>query len=117
MLRDVSLYLQDIETACKKIIAYTEGVPKIVFFQGDMVFDATIRNLEVIGEAIKQIPASFRVKYPNVEWRKIAGLRDIVIHHYFGIDSDIIWDVIQNKIPELLIQIQLMLANESSNSE
>ena len=112
MSRDVSLYLQDIKEACQKVIAYTENVSKNDFFRGEMVFDATMRNLEVIGEAIKQIPVSFRVRYPDIEWRKIAGLRDIVIHHYFGIDPEIIWDIIQNKVPELLTQIQAILANE-----
>ena len=60
--------------------------------------DAVVRNLEVVGEAVKKIPDHIRRKYPEVEWSKIAGLRDILIHEYFGIDVDIIWDIIQTKL-------------------
>ena len=60
-----------------------------------------VRNLEVIGEAAKMIPEAIRVEYPNIEWKKIAGLRDILAHHYFEVDLDIVWDIVQNKLPEL----------------
>jgi uncharacterized protein with HEPN domain len=66
-----------------------------------MRIDAVIRNLEIIGEATKMIPESIRVRYPSVEWKKIAGLRDILAHHYFEVDLDIIWDIVQNKLPGL----------------
>jgi uncharacterized protein with HEPN domain len=60
-----------------------------------------VRNLEIIGEAVKHLPKDVQKGYPHVEWKKIAGLRDILIHAYFGIDHDIVWDVVTNKIPEL----------------
>jgi uncharacterized protein with HEPN domain len=66
-----------------------------------MRIDAVVRNLEIIGEAAKMIPDSIRVQYPNIEWKKISGLRDILAHHYFEVDLDIVWDIIQNKLPEL----------------
>lgn len=66
-----------------------------------------MRNLAIIGEAAKKIPAEFRRKYPELEWKKMAGLRDIVVHDYFGIDEDIIWDVVTIRIPELKQYISL----------
>jgi len=80
--------------------------------QDEKTFDAVVRNLEIIGEATKHIPPEMRARYPNVEWHKIAGLRDIVAHEYFGLDEDILWDVVQNRIPVLLDSIQQILAAE-----
>lgn len=77
------------------------GLTRESFAQDTMRIDAVVRNLEIIGEAAKMIPESIRVEYPNIEWRKIAGLRDILAHHYFEVDLDIVWDVVQNKLPEL----------------
>lgn len=77
---------------------------KIAFenFESDWIIgDAVLRNLEIIGEAVKALPADFKAVHGSIDWRKISGLRDILIHHYFGIDKKIIWDIIQNKIPEL----------------
>jgi uncharacterized protein with HEPN domain len=75
------------------------------FITNDKTYDAVLRNLEVIGEAVKNLPDDFRDLHPQIEWRKIAGLRDIVAHVYFGVNDEIVWDVIQNKIPVLHEQI------------
>ncbi len=73
--------------------------------------DAVVRNLEVIGEAVKQLPEEITQQQSHVEWRKIGSLRDILIHHYFGIDVGIIWDVVQNKLPDFERQIRTIPEN------
>ena len=101
MPRDSNVYLEDILEAVGKIRSYTDGLSYESFRVSSMAVDAVIRNLEVIGEAAKQIPDSIRTQAPEVPWKRIAGLRDILIHEYFGIDMDIIWDIVQNKLPML----------------
>jgi len=66
-----------------------------------LVRDAVIRNLEIIGEAAKNIPKSIKEKYPDIKWRELAGLRDILIHRYFEVNIRILWDIIKNKLPDL----------------
>ncbi len=61
--------------------------------------DAIVRNLDVIGEAVKKLPADFRAQHPTLEWKKMAGLRDILIHEHFGMDAEIVWDIVKNKVP------------------
>ena len=101
MPRDFEVYLEDIREAIVKIRDYTAGLTRESFAQDNMRIDAVIRNLEIIGEAAKMVPESIRTRFPLVEWKKIAGLRDILAHHYFEVDLDIIWDILQNKLPEL----------------
>lgn len=113
MSRDYKLYLADILEAIRKIESYTQGLSLLEFSQDEMRVDAVMRNLEIIGEATKNIPAEVRQKYPAVEWRKIAGLRDVAIHTYFTIDLQIIWDVVQNKLPSLHSDIAKIVEVES----
>src|SRR5262245_45363032 len=86
MPRDFEVYLEDIRQAIGKIRRYTEGLTRDAFEQDDKTLDAVIRNLEIIGEAAKIVPDSVRASYPAIEWRKIAGLRDILAHQYFEVD-------------------------------
>jgi uncharacterized protein with HEPN domain len=101
MPRDFSVYLEDILVSIAKIRRYTAGFSAEAFAADDRTLDAVVRNLEVIGEAVKQLPLALRAHEPGVDWQKIAGLRDILIHQYFGVDTDILWDVIQGKLPRL----------------
>jgi len=109
MPRDYKVYLEDIVEAIRKIRSYTANLSLQTFSSDVKTFDAAIRNLEIIGEAIKGVPEDVRSRYTDVEWKKIAGLRDILIHEYFGVDVEIIWDIIQNKLPVLESQIKRML--------
>jgi uncharacterized protein with HEPN domain len=110
MSRENKLFLEDMRASCQKVINYTHGLSRQEFLANTLIYDATLRNIEIIGEAAKHVPDSIRQQFPHVEWRKLTGMRDVVIHAYFGIDDNITWDVIQNKIPELLKQIDEILA-------
>jgi len=109
MPRDSSVYLQDILEAISKVKSYTAGMSREEFEKDSKTIDAVLRNLEVTGEAAKGIPESFREDHPEVDWRKVAGLRDVLIHNYFGISMDIIWDILQNQVERLESQIRSML--------
>ena len=101
MPRDSHIYLSDMLHAIAHIGAYIEGLEKESLIKDTMRFDAVIRNLEVLGEAAKGVSEEIREQHPEVPWREMSGFRDILIHQYFGIDVDIVWDVITSKLPEL----------------
>ncbi len=113
MSQDFDIYLEDILEAIERIQAYVQDVTREDFETDRMRIDAVIRNLEVIGEAVKQVPDSVREKYPSVEWRKIAGLRDILIHKYFDVNLDLVWGVVKSNIPILKAEIQQILQKKS----
>lgn len=109
--RDVKLFLHDILECIEKIERYTRNLNFEDFIKNDMVVDAVIRNLEIIGEAVKNIPPEVRSKYPEIPWKQIAGFRDVVIHHYFGVDLNIVWTVIRKHLKELKPKIKRILKN------
>ncbi|MBN2014401.1 MAG: DUF86 domain-containing protein [Candidatus Altiarchaeota archaeon] len=106
MHRNHKLLLDDILEAADRIQEYTKNLTLADFKKNKLKVDATLRNLEVIGEATKNIPEEVKKKNPQIEWKKMAGLRDILIHAYPNIDIETIWDIIENKIPELKKQIK-----------
>jgi uncharacterized protein with HEPN domain len=113
MSRDESLYLTDIQEACEKVLRFTKGMTYKDFVNDDLHFDAVLRNLEVIGEAVKNISDETQQKYPNVKWRKIAGFRDIVAHEYFGVNEETVWDIVENEVPALLAIVKIILAESN----
>ena len=116
MPRDYKLYLSDILEATGKIGVYTSGQEFESFKSDSKTFDAVLRNLEIIGEAAKYVPEEVRNQNPRIEWKKIAGLRAVLAHAYFGVDHAIIWDIIKNHLPALKIETEALLANPPSAS-
>ncbi|RPH55472.1 MAG: DUF86 domain-containing protein [Chloroflexi bacterium] len=112
MSRDESLYLADIQECCEKVLKYTAGYTLKDLIHDDRTFDAILRNLEIIGEAVKHVSDETQARYPAVKWRKIGDFRNIVAHEYFGVSDEIVWDVIENEIPPLLRQTKTILAEK-----
>jgi uncharacterized protein with HEPN domain len=101
MPRDHGLYLDDILEAIGNIREYVKGMDYEAFAQDRKTRDAVVRNLEIIGEAAGRLPESVRLAAPEIEWRKIMSLRNILAHEYFGVSLSILWDVVQNKLEAL----------------
>jgi uncharacterized protein with HEPN domain len=100
------MYLDDILTAVEHIFEYTQGFDFAGFKRDYKTADAVIRNLEIIGEAAKNIPDNIKEQYPDVPWDEMYSLRNRISHAYFGIDYEIIWDIIMNYLPENKLQIE-----------
>ena len=111
MRRD-KLRLKDIITAMDKIFEYTEGLTKKKFKEREMVIDAVLRNLEIIGEAANQLSEEIYTEYEKIPWDRMIGLRNIVIHQYFGVDLNIVWEIVTVNIPETKPKIKKMLDDE-----
>jgi uncharacterized protein with HEPN domain len=104
-------YLNHIADEAQYIATESKALTKEAFTHDETLKRAFVRSLEVIGEAVKKIPAEFRKTYDHVEWRAIAGMRDKLIHNYFGVDYEIVWDVAVNKIPLLQKDIDNIIKN------
>ena len=87
----------------------------VSFTNNEMAYDAVLGNLEIIGEAAKHIPDEVRRRYPDIAWREMAGLRDILAHAYFGLDDEVLWDIVQNEVPSLVDHIERILQLEEGD--
>lgn len=112
MSRSLSLYLANILSSIEKIQNYTRSITYDELIEDGRTLDAVIHNFYIIGEATKQIPETIRIKYSQVEWKKIAGLRDIIAHAYFSLNTQIIWSIIQTKLEPLKGAVEAILEHE-----
>lgn len=109
MKRDVRLFLEDILESISKIEEYMKGVDKKMLLTESWLEDVLVHRLEIIGEAAKNMPEDFRKEHPEVEWKKISGLRDKLVHAYFGVSLERVWLVVIDDIPPLKEKIQKIL--------
>jgi len=114
MKRSIKLYLQDIWESILAIEEYTDRLSEDAFYSDRQVQDAVIRRLEIIGEAVKNMDEDFRDKYPQIPWKKIAGMRDIIAHEYFGVRLDRIWDTVRKDLPDLKNKIRIIMEEGSA---
>jgi uncharacterized protein with HEPN domain len=108
-MRNYRMFIEDILLSIGKIEVFTKGMDYKRFTQSDLVIDAVIRNLEIIGEAAKNVPESIKGKYEEIPWHRMVGLRNVAIHDYFGIDLEIVWEIITKNLPEVKGRIEEVL--------
>jgi uncharacterized protein with HEPN domain len=105
-------FLKHIKDEIDFVLKNTKSIDESAFLADETLTRAVIRSLEIIGEATKKIPDDYKAEHPEIEWRRIAGTRDVLIHNYFGVDWEIVWDIVQNKLPILGEQIEGLLEEE-----
>ncbi len=111
MQRDDSVYLHHIIDAITRIEAYTRGQDRLTFLNDTLVQDGVIRQIEIIGEAVKHVSTPLREKFPHIPWQDVAGMRDQLIHEYFGVDIEIVWNTVTDDIPAFKNAIEKILTD------
>lgn len=112
--REYILYLEDMLQSMKRIEEYLDELDFKEFKRNYMVVDATIRNFEVIGEASKNIPSEIQARYPEIPWKKMYGLRNLITHEYFGIDYEMIWEIAKRNLPQNQIDLEKIIETEKA---
>jgi uncharacterized protein with HEPN domain len=107
--RNVALLLDDIIESGEKILRYVQGLSYEQFLNDDKTVDAVIRNFEIIGEAANRLPDEFKEKHQEIDWYRIRGFRNRIVHHYFGIDYSILWQIKETFLPEMLSAIKQLI--------
>ena len=111
--REWRFYVRDMVGFCEKVLAFTQGLEQAQFVVDAMRFDATLRNLELIGEAASHIPQDVRNAHPTVPWRMLIATRNQLIHGYLGLDNDILWSIVQTDVPVLLHQLKSLESQQA----
>jgi uncharacterized protein with HEPN domain len=112
--REWRFYIEDMIGFAGKVLAYTSGLNQDGFTSDGRTYDATLRNLELIGEAASRIPEEVRATHPEIPWRLIIATRNRLIHAYLGIDNDTVWSIIQDDVPDLLPRLEALREQDSS---
>ncbi|MGH9578859.1 MAG: HepT-like ribonuclease domain-containing protein [Terriglobales bacterium] len=103
------------KACCERVMEYTAGLSREDFLSRRLVYDATLRNLELLGEAARNVPEDARALAPDVPWRRIVGVRNVLIHGYLGIDDDIIWDIVSNEVGKLRTALEKLEAEHPAS--
>lgn len=109
--REWHFYIDDMHSFAQKVVLYTEGFNQDTFVTSGLNYDATVRNLELIGEAATHVPDEARMTAPDIPWRMIIATRNRLIHGYLGIDNDTLWSIIQDDIPPLIVALENFQSN------
>ena len=114
--REWKFYIEDMIRFSENVMRYTNGLDQVAFVKNGLTYDATLRNLELIGESATHIPEDVRNAHPDVPWRMVVATRNQLIHGYPGIDNDTLWSIIQDNVPELLSLLNLILKETPSKN-
>ena len=109
------LYVRDMVEFAERVVSYTDGLDYDAFVADGLTYDATLRNIELIGEAATHIPEQVRNEHPEIPWRNVVGTRNQLAHAYLGVDNDVIWDIIESDIPDLLPKLRGMLGDAAGS--
>ncbi len=115
--REYLFFLEDMVESMRRIAEYTKGMDFKKFKMNYMVVDAVVRNFEIIGEASKRVPDSIKEEYPELPWKKMVGMRNLIIHGYFGIDYELIWEISRSNLPLNKLLLEKILENERAKGK